>query len=631
MTCFQNIIYGPDLNSNTLSVVFPNSGKHKLVVTPVYTKDPTKVAYYDNILTVETIIYSKTAILPDIETEAARIREILKIPGYKLRLYPVGLGDTLDINDTQADVLGGPFPEEVTVEPLDSNNSILIKWKVRFNTITCASGIANRLLEYTIESAFKVDDEGDLTFELNANYRLSQAFTADLSTLDPIVKILEHGVDKSYQGMTSSTNATISPDRRMITINLSFKEIKSDNAYFPYTNSIECDDELSSSLFGSNILSGKGFYTWSRKISATIRLPQRISKAYAWLVFLQILQQRFTRLYPSSKLKAVFDVTPPAGQLDNDDVTREKDFYLLLALKIKNPIYRREMSFEAVYVVVTDLDSLLLTTKIADRVNTQFTSTEPPLDPFDPAENEEEQPLTLSAQWRAWQVSRENHLNGYFQYIESGVPIVFNQCNNTAEYPTLQTNTLKGLENDPTWNSGVEVPSEKARYPESDGTSEIGDKYSWLTYKNDFEIIERPNTIQVRYLAGQAANYYNTTTVEAASTSRSVKKLQLHGKLTSSANSPGKILKRGATTFYVRMRGSAVRVGGKIPIPSIVTVAGAIATRVGTVRVKHTQVMQGDVPMYLAMWDITYAIDGDIYQDDILSTVVTSGAPAHYQ
>jgi hypothetical protein len=108
--------------------------------------------------------------------------------------------------------------------------------------------------------------------------------------------------------------------------------------------------------------------------------------------------------------------------------------------------------------------------------------------------------------------------------------------------------------------------------------------------------------------------------------------MSLHGKytVTEVQTDPPVMIPRGASSFFVRMKGYAVRVKYKVPIPAIVQVGTKTAYRVGSPRVSQKQITKGNVPVYLAMWDILYAIEGDIYSDDILKDIVSSGAPANY-
>jgi hypothetical protein len=264
---------------------------------------------------------------------------------------------------------------------------------------------------------------------------------------------------------------------------------------------------------------------------------------------------------------------------------------------------------------VSSLDAVITATKILARVDTSFN---------DP---EEESPKDLSTQWQEWQATRDNNLNGYFQYEINGTPITINQCNGTTSTHSFNSNILAPLEQEDIPSSSTAEETETLRTP----YGELSASNSWLDYKNEFEIIEEPSLVTVNYLEDPGVNYYRTT--NGAYANREVTNMTLNGRTSGGTpTNPNTVISRGSSVFYVRMTGHAIRAGFKIPTPFIAEIAGKQAIRVGQPRVKHVQVSQdGDVPVYMNMWDVTYQVKGgDIYQPDIISSIKTTGVPAHY-
>lgn len=635
--CYQQVIYGPDVIENTetpdplwttRNVVIPLSSNHNLQTKFVYGDDEVQVLYQEHTLNVEAVIYKETfrGATDDMEAEVKRIRSILGTPGLQLKLYPVGLGAIDTIILTQPDAKGGPFPQDLSVQPIASNNAILIRWAVMFRTINCTSPATANLLQYNVEQDMNVDDDGNMEFTCHITYQTKNPIT-DPNSIQSLSNLLVKRVDKSFQGMTKKKRTSLSRDQRILSVRLVYKEIESDNAFFPYTSNIQITDEIESELLGTNIYNGKGFSTWRRSIGGSIRLPARIHKMYAWVVFIKILRARFKKLYPFAKISDVLDVTKDAAQ--NDDA-EDEFYYLPLRIKITNPIYSRELRFDITYMITSDLQNLFNNTKIFARVNTQFTGAE-----------EESEPLPLSTQWLTWQQSRNTNLNGLFQYTLDGTPIVYNQCTGTITGThQVGPNALLPQEYDTDWD-GVE-PSEEidpeseaydAAYPEHkyDEEDVVASK-SWVKYDNEFELIEDTNSIHVGFLEQPSSNYYSTPAGQGALADRVKVGMTLHGKNSNASQTyPNIVIERGHSNQMVRMYGHAIRAKYKIPIPYIVTIGGKVAKRIGTPRVSQKQVSTGDIPIYLAKWDITYAIvGGDVYSNDILSTIVSTGAPGHY-
>ena len=607
--CYQQLIYGPDVEHDplnyTTNAVIPLTGKYRLLSKIVYGDDEVQVLYHEHSLDVESIIYNETHTGPvdNVEEEVQRLRSILSTPGHQLKLHPIGLGELGTINVDDMDVKGGPFPQDVTVESVASNNAILIRWTVMFRTQPeCSSSPLSTLLQYNVEQDMNVDDDGNMEFTVNITYQASEPITNPQTYID-ISNILVRRASKSFQGMTKKKRTSLSRDQRIMSVRVVYKEIESDSAFVPYTSNIEMTDEIDSTL-------AMGFYKWNRNISGTIRLPPRIHKAYAWYVFLLIIRERFRNLRLYGKIAAVLDNTRPGSQPVDNDV-QETNWYFPIRMKLSNPIYSRQMKFDFTYAVVTDLNSLQYSTGIFNRVNADESNTS-----------------QVSTQWKAWQDARNTNLNGRFNYTLSGTPIVYDQCTGGYSDHQVGSNSLLGLEieSEGTSTSSPPEDEEDARDPLRLG---VDPRYSWIKYDNDFEIEEDTNSLPVSYLEEPSAGYY--TSNDGAYSNREVDGLIYNGKTTSvSQTNPPRVIERGHSTYFVRMKGHAMRANYKIPMPFVVTIAGRTVKRVGG-KISHKQVGSGDYPVYLAKWDILYAVEGgDIYNEDIANSIVTTGSPANY-
>jgi len=623
--CYLYMIYGPSAGGFGLSAdpddnaVIPLTGKYKLLEKIVYAADEVSPMYREFSLQFETVIYKETMTGSgtDVEFEVARLRTILDTPGYQLKLYPIGLGQFGIINVDDMDVKGGPFPQDISVQPFASNRAILISGTIMFRLSYCNTlgGEFPFLLQYNVEQDMNVDEDGNMEFTVNILYQSATPIT-NPNALVAKTTLLQSEVGKSFQGMHKKKRTSMSRDQRTLSIRIVYKEIESDSAYFPYTKSIELIDDIESTLFssGRGAASTGGFYKWKRDLSVTIRLPPRVSKAWAFYVLRRIITDRFRNLEMVDKKKAIADASNVSGQPE-DAAKAKENFFLPLKIKFTNSVYSREMKFILSYLVVSSLDSIISATKILARVDTSFN---------DP---DEESPKDLSTQWKEWQNTRGADLNGYFGYEITGTPIVINQCSGTTSDHNFHANILAPLEQEEIPSSSTAEETETLRTPYGELTA----NNSWLEYKNEFEIIEEPSLVTVNYLEDPGVNYYRAT--DGAYANRAVTAMTLNGRTSGgSPTNPNTVISRGSSIFYVKMTGHALRAGFKIPTPFIAEVAGKQAIRVGQQRVKHVQVSQdGDVPVYMSMWEATYQVKGgDIYQTDIISSIKTTGVPAHY-
>jgi hypothetical protein len=100
--------------------------------------------------------------------------------------------------------------------------------------------------------------------------------------------------------------------------------------------------------------------------------------------------------------------------------------------------------------------------------------------------------------------------------------------------------------------------------------------------------------------------------------------------VTTSINSRKTIASK-APRYFLKVRGQAIRAFYKIPTPEVIMIAGKPAIRHGNARVQHTLLNPGsDIPIYMAMWEQTYTIDGSVITDDLLSSIESSGASILY-
>ena len=662
--CHVTLIYGPDVANAALTpdthAIIPLTGSYKLTTANEYGEDGISPVIKKHTLEMEAIIYDgiDTGTGDNMEAECERLRNILLAKGQQLDISTIGLGAISTINLTVGDVKGGPLPRKVFVDPFASNNAILIRWTVDFFLPASECGsLLPFMIDYSVAQEMNVDDEGNMAFTVNGIYKAPSPIVDPEATLADLAEILDRNGTNSFQGMTKEKKTSISRDGRTLEVNLTYREVKSDNAYFPFTSNIDVNDSIDSSLINTNPMQGAGFYTWVRSLSGVVRLPARAHKAYAWVVILKILRARFRKMYPFTRLAAALDIDDP------NDVDQSNNFrYLPLRINITNPLYKREIKFSVKYMLVCDLPNLLNSTKIFARVNTGFTGAE-----------EDSEPTQLSDQWEAWQKGKSKTLTGKFQYDLNGFPVVFNQCVGVSNDHQLRSGATLPFEDDPDWDQGEsgsgngsdgggsEEPgytgddlidkgtcsagaqtgpddqADDAAYPEAkfgDLTNRYGEDTaqweSWVKYENEFEMEENPNIVPVSYLEEPATNYYQGGDRVYASPQEVG--MTINGRIVPGAQTnPQTTISRGHSRWMVRMKGYAIRVNNKIPIPFMTSIADRVVERKEQ-KISHKQISPGDIPVYLAMWDILYIVTGgDIYRDDVIASIESTGAPAVYQ
>lgn len=151
-------------------------------------------------------------------------------------------------------------------------------------------------------------------------------------------------------------------------------------------------------------------------------------------------------------------------------------------------------------------------------------------------------------------------------------------------------------------------------------------KRSFIRSHLAFEVIEDTHSIYMAKVESQPRENMRDSSKDAAS--RNNIGLNIHGsdktEVTPYDLNPQQSFAK--PTYQVRMTGYTVRAGWAAPVPVLLGVhynegsetsesggpTKVLAYRVGKNRTKHLQVAQSaDIPIYLTMWDVTYALDGD--------------------
>lgn len=83
--------------------------------------------------------------------------------------------------------------------------------------------------------------------------------------------------------------------------------------------------------------------------------------------------------------------------------------------------------------------------------------------------------------------------------------------------------------------------------------------------------------------------------------------------------------------YYITVRGKAIRAQYPISIPTVISIAGAPAIKVGNGRSMIAPMgTQGNTPIFMAAWEQTYTVDKSLLNEDILQRLESTGAEVLY-
>jgi hypothetical protein len=260
-------------------------------------------------------------------------------------------------------------------------------------------------------------------------------------------------------------------------------------------------------------------------------------------------------------------------------------------------------------------------------------------------------PKSLSDEWYVWEEFDNYDLNGFQRMKDTG-PIVIAQCASTPNPPVPSSSRLEiyadrssasSFEFEPGTVENPSSPDVATAYRKILG-SNADARLSWLAYDNKISIIQKNENEHISFLQEVPKAYYQAGATGPAASTQGFSIDHNPSNIDSSYTTPNTIA-FSPSTYKVRMKGTALRVGFPIPSPAVVAVGGSPVTRSGESRYSHQMVAQSNIlneigeapsqtsirfPVYLAMWDIEYNVESGIKSADILATILTSGAAGHY-
>jgi len=135
--------------------------------------------------------------------------------------------------------------------------------------------------------------------------------------------------------------------------------------------------------------------------------------------------------------------------------------------------------------------------------------------------------------------------------------------------------------------------------------------FSWLDYHNDLEVRLNPGTILSKPLPQHTTTPDTLASVSISPLDDTVAEASKLGiNLTSQNSYEDTVFQMATPTFYFILSGRAMRMGYKIPIPGLVTVAGVKAIPTSPqVASQSTIGNVGGVPIYAAQWELWYLIE----------------------
>ena len=234
-------------------------------------------------ITVDAIVADDS----DLDGEVLNIRTRLGEPGRPLTFVSKGFGDDLRATGNVSDVMAGPFPKELSWNPLGDDKAAEIRWQVEVTIPMCVVGfpafVGVMALNYSV--AYKIDSQSDTTRTIQGYIQIAQKSGAMAS--DTADRFRGQFAPNPIAGFKreSSWNGNLKKNR--VDFVVVDTQIPSPNPYPPNVMAIDGRHRLSWRR-------QKGT-TFRNTISMTITPEAGLSGSQAWSVFLTIAAQRIAK------------------------------------------------------------------------------------------------------------------------------------------------------------------------------------------------------------------------------------------------------------------------------------------------------------------------------------------------
>lgn len=634
----------------------------KASTEPQLADDGFSISKYETTIEIEFIVavdpnFVDVNGVNSIDSTMDQIKQILMTRGLQLQYSYVGFGVFIP-----QDVTFGPHPKVVSWEPLGANKAARVRWQVKVYTTNCelppASSVLTpfqfKILSLVEETSVDFDDEGAVV--LTTSGKIEVAPTT-LLTRQSLRAFAAQFQITNLKNFTRRVKLNLRNDNRTLEYSITDTENPSDNPFFPYMVKSEIDHEVSSELLGSDPFSGMGFTTWLNEMNGDFTVAPGKWKGWAWIAFCTALNQRRARA--TAWLGGVDGFAKDEKDQDTPETGPLKKInpkQITLSVRIKEQIHGRGVNIGVKWVTYTSLNQLFKATGMFYPVDNSFIGIPinfPPLNPM------LHTPNSIGDQWELWKNTVSGFQN-FFGYRAISLPnfdLIFSCSDNAATVkdnrnnnyyggtlvepfrPGTKSDTSNNVERENSPIGLPQLPSESADpvIPTDNVTSlymqGLTPEISWVYNKPRFTIYENANaiklpTIETSSLEKLQSNLSAQSQSQKTATGYKIlgNQLELQDQ-TPYANDLLQV--RGNPQYYVRMYGSAIRLGWPAIPPVLVAANGRACYRIGVSRWETELLNISDtIPVYRAMWDTYYAVSGTPISENTQFT--SSGSPAEF-
>lgn len=547
------------------------------------------------------------------------------------------------ISVSKTDVDSGPKVEVLSWEPIGGSAACRVTWRCEI-ALLAVCGIdtspsdSYRMLDISYGVRWTVNEEGLITRITSGHIETSMnaALVVSGHNANDSRMFIYRNLPwlQSMDSLTRNETFELSNDKKRLVFNITDQEIPSDNPLYPRTVAMDVEHDTQGSLLGGNNsrFDFGGFRTWPTTLRIEVTLAPGARKDAAYLAMISIFRDR-TKNLPLSSSKV---------ELPSGSQVERPDYAIVTRIRISEELMTRKIFFQIEYTVMTSLTKLLRSQRFFRKLEEyrKFRNNGEAGDSPIDSENYEEP---------TWEAYSSVLLQGNNQVGDQRFTVYGNLngdqrrqdlstrdtyfANNHCNRPGTTPENTPFISNDvPPLHS--ELPSLDTFKPVMSPGKQAANE-SWLNYQNQFALEEQTSTIahtrvqQVNPNQLLSINDYSANPAQAAN--QTGWRIENLAAAPPAASQEAVIQVRGANKYVLRMKGMAMRAGHSIPAPVIRSFGNQLAYRLPGARWYHRQITSSeDNPVYLAMWDVQYALPNAPYADDLQASQDTTGWSGAY-
>lgn len=235
------------------------------------------------------------------DTTLASMRKALTAQGGALTFTGKGYGDlTVNGSSSVRDVAWGPIPELLEWIPIGSENAAKVKWRCTTRIPECDNAAyQNQLMAFNYEISTDIDVDGrtEVTYSGYLEIPMTRTAQGDRTPPDTADKYLERIAPPLQTGFNRRWHRLLSKDKRRLDFTITDRQLLA--AYPDGITDMDIDQSVDSDM-------KRAFCNWSINIEGTVTTAVGVDKSKALAAFLQVVQSRVrkgasrsTKIYPT--------------------------------------------------------------------------------------------------------------------------------------------------------------------------------------------------------------------------------------------------------------------------------------------------------------------------------------------